>query len=235
MTLSFCPELDEIYRSGRAVGRSGRIFDNLGALSTANNLAILRALMLDRAPARTLEVGLSFGGSALAIAATHRELKHQQQHQHVAIDPYQTTLWDGSASLALERAGLDGFVDIREQPSAVALPALLAEGRVFDLIYVDGSHLFEDVFVDTYFCFRVLSLDGVMLFDDCTIDHVSKVLRFVTTNWRQWAVEVDLAPYRADGRSWRYQTAKWIGRTQLRAFRRTAAGTPGWDASFHDF
>ena len=68
MDFSFCPVLDELIRTQRSVGQSGRVFEQLGALSTINNLQVLRAMMLERRPVRTLEVGLGYGGSALAIA-----------------------------------------------------------------------------------------------------------------------------------------------------------------------
>ena len=234
MTPSFCPELDALYRTRRAVGRSGRVFDHVGALSTTQNVTILRALMMARRPSRTLEIGLSFGGSALAIAASHRDLQQPAERQHVAIDPFQSTVWDDCGREVLERAGLGGYVDVREAPSSTALPALLAE-RPFELIYIDGSHLFEDVFVDAYFCARLLSDDGVMLFDDCTDPHVAKALKFLTTNWQGVVAEVDLSPHRPDGQSMRYKIAKQLGKTQLRAFRRSAPLPREWDAPFHDF
>jgi predicted O-methyltransferase YrrM len=221
--LSYCPELEELSRSGRAIGKSGRVFE-VGSLSTPNNLCVLRSLMLATNPARTLEVGLSYGGSAMAIAASHRDLGHDPQHQHVAIDPYQEGRWDGCGVLSLDRAGLAGFVDVRRQLSANALAVLDGEGSAFGLIYIDGSHLFEDVFVDAYFALRLLTQGGIVLFDDCTIDHVAKVLAFITANCRLWVEEVDLSPYHADGGSFRYQVARRLGRVQLRAFRRIGEG-----------
>lgn len=234
MTLAFCPELDVLYSTRRAVGRTGRVFDQVGALSTPQNVAILRALMMERRPNRTLEVGLSFGGSALAIAASHRDLQRPAERQHVAIDPFQSTVWDDCGREVLDRAGLDGYVDVHETLSSTALPALSGEGP-FGLIYIDGSHLFEDVFVDAYFSARLLSDDGVMLFDDCTDPHVAKVLKFLTTNWQGSIIEVDLSPYRPDGPSMRYKLAKQLGKTQLRAFQRGAPLPREWDAAFHDF
>src|SRR6186713_1068728 len=97
MDFSFCPVLDELIRTQRSVGQSGRVFEQLGALSTINNLQVLRAMMLERRPVRTLEVGLGFGGSALTIAATHRELGHPAAHQHTILDPFQATDWDNTA------------------------------------------------------------------------------------------------------------------------------------------
>jgi predicted O-methyltransferase YrrM len=234
-TLAFCAELDEIYRTRRATGRSGRLFDNLAALSTTNNLLTLRALMMARRPARTLEVGMSFGGSALTIAASHRDLGRRPEGQHVAIDPYQTEQWDNCGVVLLERAGVSGFVTVREQPSALGLAALVGEGRRFDLIYVDGSHIFEDVFVDAYFGVDLLADEGLILFDDSADPHVAKVLRFLATNWTARVQPFKLDAYRPDGRSARYKMGSLLGKTQLRAFQRQAAGPRPWNAPFRQF
>lgn len=235
MTLAFCPVLDEIYRTRRAIGRTGRVYDQPGALSTVNNLMVIRALMLERQSAATLEVGLSFGGSALTFAATHRDLQHPPSRQHVAIDPVQSTTWDDCGRLALETAGLQDYVDVREDWSSTALPTLLAAPQRYDLIYVDGSHLFEDVFVDAYFGASLLSENGLILFDDSSDPHVGKVLAFIRSNWSGRLEEVDLSPYREDGGSLRYRVAKAWNRTQLRAFRKIAPGPRTWDAPFRDF
>jgi hypothetical protein len=235
MDLSFCPVLDDMIRTQRSVGQSGKVFEGLGALSTVNNLTVLRALMLERTPARTLEVGLGFGGSALTIAATHKQLQHQPCRQHTVIDPFQAKDWDNVALAAIDRAGLSGYIDFRAQLSSIALGALAAEGATFGLIYVDGSHVFEDVFIDAYFGFRMLDQGGVILFDDCAIDHVAKVLSFVTANWSGWTAEIDLAGHREDGGSLRYRAARQLGKVQLRAFTRTGTDTRPWDVPLERF
>ena len=220
--------------SRRAVGQSGKVFEGLSALTTVNNLHVLRALMMESKPATTLEVGLSFGGSALTIAATHRDLGHGARQQHVAIDPYQRSVWDNSGLLGLDRAGLRAYVEFHEQLSAVTLPALAAQGRTFDLIYIDGSHRFDDVFVDAYFSLRLLAANGVVMFDDCSTTEVGTVLRFIERNLSAWVTELDLTSYRGGDVSWRYQVARRLGRVQLRAFRRTG-DEPSWDAGLKRF
>lgn len=235
MDLTFCPVLDDMIRTQRSVGQSGKVFEGLGALSTLNNLGVLRALMLERKPARTLEIGLAYGGSALAIAATHRELGHAAAHQHIAFDPFQADGWDNAALAALDRAGLSGYLDFRPQLSSVGLAMLASDNARFGLIYVDGSHLFEDVFMDACFGFRMLDEGGVILFDDSSIDHVAKVLGFVTANWGGWTSEIDLSPHRADGGSLKYQAARRLGKVQLRAFTRTGTDTRPWDVPLKRF
>lgn len=234
MDFSFCPVLDEMIRTQRTVGQSGKVFESLGALSTVNNLAALRGLMLQHKPARTLEVGLGFGGSALTIAATHRELGHAPAKQHTLLDPFQSRDWDNAALAAIDRAGLSEYVDFRPQFSSIALAGLAGADAAFGLIYVDGSHVFEDVFIDAYFGFRMLERGGVILFDDCAIDHVAKVLGFVTANWSGWTEEIDLSPFRSDA-GLRYRAARTLGRIQLRAFTRTGDDTRPWDVPLKGF
>lgn len=234
MDFSFCLPLQELISSRRTVGQSGKVFEGLSALTTVNNLRVLRALMMESKPTNTLEVGLSFGGSALTIAATHRDLGHAAGRQHVAIDPYQRSVWDNSGLLGLDRAGLREYVEFHEQLSAFTLASLAAQGRTFDLIYIDGSHRFDDVFVDAYYSLRLLASRGVVMFDDCSTREVGTVLRFIERNLGGWVTELDLSSYRDGDASWRYQLARLLGKVQLRAFRRIG-DEPSWDARLRSF
>lgn len=234
MDFSFCLPLQELISSRRTVGQSGKVFEGLSALTTVNNLRVLRALMMESKPTNTLEVGLSFGGSALTIAATHRDLGHAAGRQHVAIDPYQRSVWDNSGLLGLDRAGLREYVEFHEQLSAFTLASLAAQGRTFDLIYIDGSHRFDDVFVDAYYSLRLLASRGVVMFDDCSTREVGTVLRFIERNLGGWVTELDLSSYRDGDASWRYQLARLLGKVQLRAFRRIG-DEPSWDARLRGF
>lgn len=44
------------------------------------------------------------------------------------------------------------------------LPTLI--GQTFDIIYIDGNHRADAVFTDTADCWRLLELNGIMIFDD---------------------------------------------------------------------
>jgi cephalosporin hydroxylase len=236
-TLSdFCPVLTELLETKRAVGRTGRVYEGLPALSTINNLHTLRKLMHETRASRTLEVGLSFGGSALVFCASHKELGRPPDAQHFAVDPFQTTVWDSCGLMALERSGLMGYLDFREAYSALELPKLLKEGTRFDLVYVDGSHLFEDVFVDAYFAIRLLTEGGVVAFDDSSNPHIAKVLRFLRTSVSRSALEeLDLRHYRENKGQFTFRVARFVGKVQLTAFRRVGNIERAWDAAFHSF
>ena len=91
------------------------------------------------------------------------------------------------------------------------------------------------MFIDACFGFRMLEQGGIILFDDCAIDHVAKVLGFVSANWSGWTQEVDLSSHRADGGSLKYQAARRLGKVQLRAFTRTGRDTRAWDVPLQRF
>jgi predicted O-methyltransferase YrrM len=231
----FCPELAEMLRTRRARGRSGRIFDGLGAISTVHNLSTIRALMLEMRASRTLEIGLGFGGSSLVFCASHKELGWLPQYQHTALDPLQSTVWDSCGLEALERAGLIGYLDFRQTYSALELPKLFEERSVFDLIYVDGSHLFEDVFVDAYFSARMLRDGGVIAFDDSSNPHIAKVVRFLRSNLTAGLKELDLSKYRDKQKRLKYQIARRLGKVQLTAFRRIGSIDRQWNTAYQRF
>jgi hypothetical protein len=149
--LGFCPELINLLNAREIAGKTGKRFQALGSISTFNNLVCLRKLFLQSKPKRTLEIGMAFGGSALLFTGSHRDSGAAPSCQHTAVDPFQTTYWDDAGLSAIERVGLAGYLDLREQLSSLELPIMLQQGALFDMAYVDGSHMFEDVFVDFYF------------------------------------------------------------------------------------
>jgi hypothetical protein len=153
--------LAELLKSQRAVGKTGRVYEGLAALPTLNNLHTIRELMREIKATRTLEVVLSFGGSGWYSA--HRTgnwvivLKRSTPHWiH-----FRLQYGNSCGLLAVERAGLIGYMDFRPIYSSLALQRLLEAAVQLDLVYIDGSHLFEDVFVDAYFVIRLPSERGV--------------------------------------------------------------------------
>jgi hypothetical protein len=158
----------------------------------------------------------------------HEKLRAPEiHHRHVAIDPFQSTVWDSVGKMKLAELGLLGTVQIFEEKSSFVLPRLLEQGRRFGIIYVDGSHLFEDVFIDAYYSARLLEPDGYLLFDDSTDPHIKKVLAFINTS-------VTSLERQAEG-TFRHTVARMLGRKQLTVYRRRGAVEREWNAAFHSF
>ena len=165
------------------------------------------------------------------FCASHKALGHHESHQHIALDPFQLSVWDSCGLEAVERAGLSGFLDFRATYSAMELPKLLTEGQRLDLIYVDGSHLFEDVFVDAYFSSRLLNQGGVIAFDDSSDAHVAKVLGFLRRNVCGLQ-EIDV---NRRHNPLLYMAARKLGRLQMTAFKRIGRMDRDWNAPFRRF
>ena len=88
------PELAELYAGGTLIGLTGKEFKQAESASTVNNLIAIQAFLETEQPTRTLEIGLAFGASCLLIADYHR-IRSMDGASHIAIDPFQDTVWDG--------------------------------------------------------------------------------------------------------------------------------------------
>jgi predicted O-methyltransferase YrrM len=232
--IDFCPTLANLYHERRVVGRSGQVFEEVGSLSTVNNILHLRALMMALKPEQTLEIGMAFGGSALAFAASHRDLGRPPRQQHTAIDHAQTSYWDEAGRRNLEHAELAEYVEVIEQYSAFALPQLIADRRRYDLIYVDGSHQFEDVLIDFVFCHELLNVNGMILFDDSTDSQVAKVLRFIESNYDEVYRPESLL--RGDRKEqMKRRLARTLHKNQLTAYRKLRDGRQNWGKPLKKF
>lgn len=78
------------------------------------------------------------------------------------------------------------LVEFYAEESQVLLPRLLAEGRVFDLVFIDGNHRFEGVFLDLIYSGRLLKEEGIVFVDDVQLPAVQRAVNFCVSNlaWR---------------------------------------------------
>jgi len=219
--------IEALYSTRRIIGRTGKEFDGPKGISSLNNLKTIEQMMERYSPRKTLEVGLAFGGSATVFASTHKKNNPTGLCAHTAIDPLQTSHWDGCGRLRLEETQLMEFVEVIEERSSVALPRLMAEGRQYGMIYVDGSHLFEDAFIDAYYCMRLLETGGYLLFDDCSDPHVAKVIAFIDASvpGLERQAETNL----------KQTIARYLGKRQLTVYRRIGPVEREWTARFKRF
>jgi predicted O-methyltransferase YrrM len=130
--------------------------------------------------ALTVETGLGYALSTLFICEGLLANGHSEV-RHVALDPFQA----GNAYVGLqviEEAGLDGVVEFHPEESQLALPRFLAEGRRFDLAFVDGNHRFDGVFLDLIYAGRLLRRGGIVFVDDLQLPSISRAASFCVRN-----------------------------------------------------
>jgi len=230
--LDYCPRLRDMLRSGYANLPNSERVPTSGTTSTLNNLRIIRHLILAEKPESTLEIGLAFGASALAFLSSMKEIR-PTNFNHTAIDPFQTGHWKSVAIFNIESEGLIDHFTHLEQDSALALPELCRQDRRYNLIYVDGSHIFENVFIDFYYCCRLLAGNGLILFDDCTDRHIAKVIRFIDKNYTKILRRECLNGLAK--KSFKRRVAHALGVRQLVIYRKFSEPPRQWNVPFTNF
>ncbi len=142
--------------------------------STTADLEVWNRIIGHVKPTSFLEVGCYEG------QATTYLIEACAQYGPLSVTCVDT--WQGAVDLPPERmAGVearfdsnvelarkygDAIVEKIKMPSSEALPKLIAEGRLYDFIYIDGSHTAPDVLTDAVDAFRLLREGGAMIFDD---------------------------------------------------------------------
>ena len=167
--------------------------------------------VLQRRPHLTVEVGMAFGWSTLAILTALEEIG--ADGRLVSIDPYQKASWHNCGIAAVERAGLAPRHRLIERPDYLALPGMLQDKAEVDFGYIDGNHTFDYVLLDFWYFDRLLRVGGVVGFNDCDWPAVHKVLKFVLTHRRYTEVDVGL-------------TARYVDYSRRRELVRRLRGVP---------
>jgi predicted O-methyltransferase YrrM len=137
---------------------------------------LLQKIITDNKFSHSIEIGLAFGISALAIT----EAIVQNGGKHVVIDKFQSSDWKGAGLDLLSQAGYSAQIEFFEEYSYKILPTLLAEGRKFDFAYIDSTKLLDWLLVDFFFLDKLLQVNGVIAFDDASYPAIRKLLRYIS-------------------------------------------------------
>jgi predicted O-methyltransferase YrrM len=150
---------------------------------------VLRDLLMAERVRSVVEIGLAYGSSALAIAEALVSLGYAEA-RHLIIDPHQD-LFAHAGWEVLEAAGLTGICTLLSERSQLALPRLVVDDWVADAAFVDGSHVFHNVFVDLAFLREIVRPGGLVILDDCEWPSVATAVRYFEINagWQQRPME----------------------------------------------
>jgi predicted O-methyltransferase YrrM len=172
---------------------------------------VLRDLLVAEQARAVVEIGLAYGSSALAIAEA-LVTQGRRGASHVVIDAYQH-LFHNAGWQAIESAGLAGVSSLTTGRSQLELPRLVAQEFVADAAFVDGSHIFHNVFVDLHFLREIVRPGGLIVLDDCQWPSVATAVRYFELNTGWTSEQIDRP-------------------TRLRAYR---LPDPRVEPSFQDF
>lgn len=187
------PVLERIRKTGCITSPTGETVQ-VNSHITNDEGSFLQWVIGQVRPKTSIEVGLAYGVSALFICGA---LKEAGAVKHVCVDPHQMGIpesdlfvpagndrrgWQGLAMHTLREAGYGELVELRSEPSYVALPRLLMEGYKVDFAFIDGWHTFDYTLVDFFYIDKMLRPGGVVVFDDTLYPSIRRVCRYVATN-----------------------------------------------------
>lgn len=166
--------VEELLRTKQVTDEKGNVYDLDAAIDKAEG-EFLHSLIIKNKVSRSLEVGCAMGISSLYIC---HALSQKESQNHTIIDPYQYSGYHGIGIANLKRAGFT-FFKLIEQPSEIALPEMLQRQEEFDFALIDGWHTFDHALLDFFYVNRLLSVQGIVVFDDVDFPLIRKLLRYI--------------------------------------------------------
>jgi len=200
--------LSEIYRTGIVTSAEGEEIQAFPAGVDRQLAEALYRLVRESKAKRTLEIGMAYGISSLAIC---QGLKDNGGGWHVAIDPNQSIGYKSIGKLNLQRINFADSFELYEEPSHLALPNLLRQGRTFDLVFIDGMHMFDYIILDFFYSLRLVPVGGYIFMDDICYPGLKSAFAFICRNFKNIVSSVMitgrfciLQKIGEDNRDWQY-------------------------------
>jgi predicted O-methyltransferase YrrM len=167
------------------------------SISPGEGEALGRWVLREEA-ARTIEIGLGYGVSALYVCEALIRCGDPRA-RHVVLDPFQARRFGNCGLQVLDEAGVRPLVEHHDELSQIALPAFVQQQRRFDFAFVDGNHRFDGVFVDLFYLGRLVRRGGIVFLDDYDLPGIERAVSFFVTNLG-WRIE-ETSP-EGDGHHW---------------------------------
>jgi predicted O-methyltransferase YrrM len=137
----------------------------------------LQKMVKEAKPEQSLEIGLAYGISTLAILD---ELKNSgNPYRHIVIDPFQDS-WQNIGLLNIERAGFSDHVTFERKFSDQVIPKLYYENYRIQFAYIDSTKVLDILMTDVYFITKILNVNGLLVLDDCGFPGIRILVRFLS-------------------------------------------------------
>lgn len=169
----FNPVLQSIFDTETVTNAAGETVPLRANVDPANVRALQYALRQMQGR-QVLEVGFAYGISSLAIGDV---LKSMWRARHDVIDGFQDSLWQDIGLENMRRAGHE--VHLHRELSEIALPKMMASGREYDFVFVDGYHTFDHALIDCFYSLRMLRVGGVLVLDDAQMPALTRLSAYL--------------------------------------------------------
>ena len=168
--------LEEILSSNQVKDEQGNVHV-LHSHTRRGQCEFLQKMVKEAKPLHSLEVGLAYGISTLAILD---ELKNSgNPYHHIVIDPFQDD-WQNVGLLNIERAGFSNHVTFERKFSDQVIPKLYYDNYRIQFAYIDSTKVLDIFMPAVYFINKILDIGGIMVLDDCGFPGIRILVRFLS-------------------------------------------------------
>lgn len=167
--------IEEIYESGVVYDKNGNEIKLHSAISPEEGEFLINVINEFVIIKKVIEIGCALGISSLHIGEA---IRTYEDSEHIIIDPYQSSKYQGVGIHQIKKAGFDNFRLI-EGFSGSVLPDLAADrASEFGLVFIDGLHTFDQTLVDLFYADQLLVDGGIVVIDDCALAPVAKAVSY---------------------------------------------------------
>jgi predicted O-methyltransferase YrrM len=168
--------LKNIFLKNQVEDKNGNLFP-LHSNTSEKQCEFLQELIREVKPSASLEIGLAYGISAVAILDELKKLK--QPFHHTIMDPYQES-WNDIGLLNIEKAGFADHITFHRKFSDQVLPSLYNDNYRIQFAYIDSTKVFDVLMTDVYFINKILNVNGILVLDDCGFPGIRLLVRFLS-------------------------------------------------------
>lgn len=160
---------------GKRVNTTGTI--------TYDEAIFMYRLIVDKKLFYTVETGVAYGASTLAICAALEKLNNNgNEVKHWGLDPCQKTDFNYSVISTLKSLHLEKIFELLEAPSHLGLPQIILLKTKLDFAFIDGWHTFDYTLVDFFLIDQMLKPGGYLCVHDLNMPSKRKVLKYIKTH-----------------------------------------------------
>jgi len=185
------PLLKELYSTRKTETMSGN-FINLQSEIRPLLGYVLYRIILDNNLSNVLEIGTGYGVSSLYMLEGLSQNKSLVKN-FTTIDPNQNFVykninagsWSGGGLKNIHKSGHSDLVNFIEEPSYLALPKLLEENKIYDLVFFHGMILFDYMTNDLLLIDQMTHVGSIIILIQ-NITATSQLNEYIKTNYKHW-------------------------------------------------
>ncbi|CAA2143667.1 class I SAM-dependent methyltransferase [Hyphomicrobium sp. ghe19] len=178
----------EAYDTGTFKHPDGRTDELRNVKMDPGAIALLSYLIRKSPTPLSIEVGFGMGSSCSVLLGTLAD--SQRDFEHVVFDPYGLESGRGTVVEAyLQERFAPKFRRVRQR-SEIGLGQLYAERgpAAAGFVFIDGSHLFENIMADFVLADLLCARGGFIAFDDAWYPAIESVVNYIEANRPDYAV-----------------------------------------------